>query len=228
MALVLHAGQGGINAYKSLIAAEYSGVKVEHVNALEKVSVLETPDGPVFESNAMARYIAKLKGDNTLFGSSVYDYAQIEQWLDFAATEIDQGIKRWINPRMGLGPYCGHSVQWRVVSLKKALRILDTHLAGTCYLVGHGITLADIVMTCILHFGFTCIMTKSFTSEFPHVERYFWMLVNQPNFKKILGEVKQVESVAAVPEWTMKQVIDARYVMANQIIGGTEQNGDVA
>lgn len=41
-------------------------------------------------------------------------------------------------------------------------------------------------------------MTKSITSEFPHVERYFWTMVNQPNFKKVLGEVKQTESVPPV------------------------------
>ncbi|XWS55332.1 hypothetical protein CRYUN_Cryun10bG0165700 [Craigia yunnanensis] len=41
-------------------------------------------------------------------------------------------------------------------------------------------------------------MTKSFTSEFPHIERYFWTLVNQRTFKKILGEVKQTESVPPV------------------------------
>ncbi|XP_024173997.2 elongation factor 1-gamma [Rosa chinensis] len=32
----------------------------------------------------------------------------------------------------------------------------------------------------------------------PHVERYFWTLVNLPNFRKILGEVKQAESIPAV------------------------------
>lgn len=41
-------------------------------------------------------------------------------------------------------------------------------------------------------------MTKKFTSEFPHVERYFWTMVNQPNFRKILVEVKQTESVPPV------------------------------
>jgi elongation factor 1-gamma len=41
-------------------------------------------------------------------------------------------------------------------------------------------------------------LTKTFTSEFPHVERYFWTMVNQPNFRKILGEVKQTESVPPV------------------------------
>ncbi|XP_040367231.1 elongation factor 1-gamma 2-like [Rosa chinensis] len=53
-------------------------------------------------------------------------------------------------------------------------------------------------MVCNLTLGFNRLLTKSFTSEFPHVERYFWTLVNQPNFRKILGEVKQAESVPAV------------------------------
>ncbi|PON83971.1 S-crystallin [Trema orientale] len=53
----------------------------------------------------------------------------------------------------------------------------------------------------ISRYGFTKILTKSFTSEFPHVERYLWALVNQPNFKKILGEVvNQTESIPPLLE----------------------------
>lgn len=85
-----------------------------------------------------------------------------------------------------------------ISALKRALGALNLHLASNTYLVGHSLTLADIVMTINLFFGFTQLMTKSFTSEFPHVERYFWTLVNQPNFKKILGEVKQTESIPPV------------------------------
>lgn len=82
-----------------------------------------------------------------------------------------------------------------ISALKRGLAALNSHLASNTYLVGHSVTLADIVLTCNLYFGFTRLLTKSFTSEFPHVERYFWTLVNQPNFKKVLGEVKQTESV---------------------------------
>ncbi|GLT72798.1 hypothetical protein SLA2020_447020 [Shorea laevis] len=99
MALVLHAGKTNKNAYKTLIAAEYTDVKVELVsnfemgvsnktpeflkmNPIGKVPVLETPDGPVFESNAIARYVTRLKADNPLYGSSLIDYAHIEQWID--------------------------------------------------------------------------------------------------------------------------------------------------
>jgi elongation factor 1-gamma len=85
-----------------------------------------------------------------------------------------------------------------ISALKRALGALNTHLASNTYLVGHSVTLADIILTCNLYIGFSRVMTKSFTSEFPHIERYFWTLVNQPNFKKIVGEVKQTESVPPV------------------------------
>ncbi|XP_016465621.1 elongation factor 1-gamma 2 [Nicotiana tabacum] len=216
MALVLHSTNNNKNASKALIAAEYTGVKVElaknfemgvsnktpefiKMNPIGKVPVLETPDGPVFESNAIARYVTKLKPDNPLFGSSLIQYAQIEQWNDFSATEIDANIARWLYPRLGYGPYIPPAEEAAVAALKRALDALNTHLASNTYLVGESITLADIIMGCNLSIGFGMIMTKSFTKEFPHVERYFWTVVNQPNFCKILGEVKQAESIPAPP-----------------------------
>lgn len=214
MALIIHAGSTNKNAMKALIVAEYTGVKVELVkdfqmgvsnktpeflgmNPIGKVPVLETPDGSVFESNAIARYVARLT-DNTLFGASLIDYGRIEQWIDFATLEIDSNILRWFIPRIGFAVYLPPAEEAAISSLMRALAALNTHLASNTYLVGHSVTLADIIMTCNLVLGFSRILTKSFTSEFPHVERYFWTMVNQPNFLKILGEVKQAESVPPV------------------------------
>ncbi|XP_022929968.1 elongation factor 1-gamma-like isoform X3 [Cucurbita moschata] len=215
MALVIHAGKTNKNSFKALIAAEYNGVEVKLIpdfemgvsnktpefikmNPIGKVPVLETPDGPIFESNAIARYVARLKADSPLFGSSSIDYGHIEQWIDFASLEIDPNILTWYRPRIGRAAYLPPVEEAAIAALKRALGALNTHLASNTYLVGHFVTLADIIMTCNLLLGFTKLMTKSFTSEFPHVERYFWTLVNQPNFKKILGEVKQAESVPPV------------------------------
>lgn len=86
-----------------------------------------------------------------------------------------------------------------ISALKRGLDALNTHLASNTYLVGHSVTLADIVTICNLNLGFATVMTKSFTSAFPHVERYFWTMVNQPNFKKVLGDAKQTEAVPPVP-----------------------------
>lgn len=215
MALILHANTKNKNAFKALIAAEYSGVKVELVgdfemgvsnktpeflqmNPIGKVPVLETPDGSIFESNAIAKYVARLKANNPLCGSSLIEYAHIEQWIDFSSLEIDVNILRWFIPRIGYAIYIPQVEEAAVSALKRALEALNKHLASNTYLVGHSVTLADIVMTCNLAFGFIRVLTKSFTSEFPHVERYFWTMVNQPNFKKVLGEVEQAESVPPV------------------------------
>ncbi|KAB1210901.1 Elongation factor 1-gamma 2 [Morella rubra] len=215
MALILHAGNKNKNAFKALIAAEYSGVNVELVETFEmgvsnktpeylkmnpigKVPVLQTPDGPIFESNAIARYVTRLKADSPLFGSSSIEYAHIEQWIDFSSLEIDANLLRWFIPRMGFAVYLPPAEEAAISALKRSLEALNLHLASNTYLVGHSVTLADIIMICNLVMGFSRILTKSFTSEFPHVERYFWTMVNQPNFQKILGEVKQTESVPPV------------------------------
>ncbi|KDO42760.1 elongation factor 1-gamma-like isoform X2 [Citrus sinensis] len=168
------------------------------MNPIGKVPVLETPDGPIFESNAIARYVARLKADNPLLGSSLIDSAHIEQWIDFSSLEIDTNILRWFIPRVGFAVYLPQAEEAAIASLKRALAALNTHLASNTYLVGHSVTLADIIMTCNLTLGFSRILSKSFTSEFPHIERYFWTMVNIPNFRKILGEIKQAESVPPV------------------------------
>ncbi|KAM7474569.1 hypothetical protein LguiB_021812 [Lonicera macranthoides] len=216
MALVIHAGKGNKNVHKALIAAEYIDVKVQLVenfemgvsnktpeflkmNPIGKVPVLETPEGPIFESNAIARYVTHLKPNNSLYGSSPIEYGQIEQWIDFSSLEIDANLLAWYRPRMGRAAYLPPAEEAAISAVKRALGALNTHLTSNTYLVGHSVTLADIITTCNLYVGFKVLMTKSFTAEFPHVERYFWTMINQPNFKKFFGEVTQTESVPPVP-----------------------------
>jgi elongation factor 1-gamma len=213
--LVIHSQKVNKNSYKSLIAAEYVGVKVEMVsdfqmgvtnkspeflkmNPIGKVPVLQTPEGPIFESNAMARYVANMK-DVGLVGSSAYEKALVEQWIDFATMEIDVNAGGWVYPRLGFGIFNEEVEAFKISNLKRALTCLNAHLASRTYLVGESITLADIVLICNMIVLVKLAATKEFTSEFPHVERYFWTLVNQPNFKKILGEVSQATQPLGPP-----------------------------
>ncbi|KAK9077042.1 hypothetical protein SSX86_005377 [Deinandra increscens subsp. villosa] len=215
----MHVGKPNKNALKVLIAAEYAGVEVKcpenfqmgvsnktqeflKMNPIGKVPVLETPDGVIFESNAITRYVARLKTDTCLFGSSRIEYGQIEQWIDFASSDIDSNLLVWLRMRLGLDSYISLVEETSIADFKRALGALNTYLAAHTFLVGNGVTLADIIMTCNLYVGFLLLMTKAFTSEFPHVERYFWTMVNQPNFSKVIGELKQAEVVPPVPHKT--------------------------
>lgn len=91
---------------------------------LLQVPTLETPQGGVFESNAIARYVARL-ADKGLFGKTNIDMvsnypscsnsvmlccmssvlrgecilqAHVEQWIDFSTTEIDPALCSWVYP----------------------------------------------------------------------------------------------------------------------------------
>ncbi|KAI7753331.1 hypothetical protein M8C21_029463 [Ambrosia artemisiifolia] len=209
MALIIHSVKQSKNVYKALITAEYVGVEIKVVddfqigvsnktpeflkmNPIGKVPVLETPDGPIFESNAIARYVAR---GSFLFGSSPIEHGQIEQWIDFSSFELDLNIRGWYIPRLGYGNYIKHVEYKCIAGLKRGLDALNKYLASHTFLVGDGITLADIITTCNMFMAFKLLTPKSFTSEYPHVERYFWTMINQPNFRKVVGEFKQTEAV---------------------------------
>ena len=48
-----------------------------------------------------------------------------------------------------------------IAAVKKGLALLDRHLAKNTYLVGHTVTLADIVGVCNLYHGYTKVFTAS-------------------------------------------------------------------
>lgn len=122
---------GNKNAFKALIAAQYVGVKIDvppfqmgvdnktpeflQKNPFGQVPVLCTENGAVFESNAIARYVARL-GDVGLFGSTPEEkasvaldgalsnlrrfQAKVDQWIDFATLSIDAPLLSWVSPLM--------------------------------------------------------------------------------------------------------------------------------
>ena len=105
MALTLVTYPGNFRAFKALIAAEYAGVEiaVKDVDAKAaaklsptgKVPVLETPQGTIFESNAIARYVARLRSDADLYGRTFYESAVVDSWIDFCAHELELPCTLW-------------------------------------------------------------------------------------------------------------------------------------
>ena len=66
--------------------------------------MLETPEGSLFESNAIARYIARLAPSN-LLGSSAFEAGQVDMWIDWSTNEVDGPLSSWIYPLFGYMPY---------------------------------------------------------------------------------------------------------------------------
>ena len=116
MSYTLHTPAGNFRAFKALIAAEYNGIKVDApefdasvVSSLspnKKAPILVTPTGSViFESNAIARYLAKVRRDTGLAGENAFEEASIDSWVEWSANELELPCCVWFYPVAGYMPF---------------------------------------------------------------------------------------------------------------------------
>ncbi|XP_033734888.1 elongation factor 1-gamma-like [Pecten maximus] len=188
-------------AYKALIAAKYSGAKVTVSPAfklgetnttkqflekfpLGKVPAFESSNGDyVFESNAIAQYV----GNAQLQGSNTRDQALIQQWINFGDNEVYPASCTWVFPALGITPYNKQESEKAKEQMKKSMTVLNNYLRTRTYLVGERISQADISLACNLMLAYQNVMDPSFRGSFGNVNRWFNTLINQPQFKSIIG-----------------------------------------
>ena len=96
----LHTYAGNVHALQSLIVARYNGVDIElppfemgkdnktkaflAKSPMGKVPVLETAEGCICEAAAIARYVARIRADTNMYGSSFFEAGLVDQWIEFA------------------------------------------------------------------------------------------------------------------------------------------------
>eukprot|EP00741_Cyanophora_paradoxa_P004806 tig00000829_g4663.t1 len=208
----LYTYPGNNRAAKALIAAKYAGVAIEvpafnfgadnqsadfkAKNPLGKVPVLETPAGCIFESNAIARYVARLRPDAELYGTSFFESGQVDQWLDYAMNELELPVGQLTYPLMGYMVANKAATDKAKADLLKQLDILDHYLVSRTYFVGEKITLADISLACTLVHAFRLAIDAQLQAKYVNVTRWFTTCINQPEFKAVLGEVKLGDKAA--------------------------------
>ncbi|MRA94325.1 hypothetical protein GH868_30915, partial [Bacillus thuringiensis] len=77
----------------------------------------------------------------------------------------------------------------------QALRVLNDFLLTRTYLVGERISLADICLCCNLLALYQIVLDPEFRQPYSNVNRWFTTLVNQPQFKAVIGDVKLCEKM---------------------------------
>jgi len=193
-------------AAKALIAAQYSKANVKVAQNFVFGETNKTPDFqkkfpggkvPAFEgndgkllqdSNAIAYYVA----NDQLKGKNEFDRAQILQWIGFAEGEVLPAGCAWVFPILGIiknSPSSQEAFQRAKDDMKQSLTILNSHLLTRTYLVGERITLADIVVACNLLNPYKYVLDPEYRKSFTNVNRWFTTIINQPQFKAVLGNI---------------------------------------
>lgn len=187
-----------------------------------KIPVLETPNGCITESNAIARYIARMRNDTGLYGNTFFESAQVDQWIDICSNSIELPATLWIYSYIGTIPPLSECAQCKVKSdLAKALSVLENVLSDKTYLVGDRITLADITISTTLLYPFKWVCGPAYRSNYPNVMRWFDTCVNQPQFRDVISNVvlatdENREHMAPVIPTTNNNVKEGKQKANNQ------------
>mmetsp|Transcript_22239 Transcript_22239/g.77064 ORF Transcript_22239/g.77064 Transcript_22239/m.77064 type:complete len:433 (+) Transcript_22239:46-1344(+) len=205
MALKLYTYPGNFRAFKALIAAEYQGIDIEvpdfdvdasaktpeflAMSPMGKVPVLSTPQGAIFESNAIARYVARLRRDTDLYGRTFFESAVVDSWVDFCAHELELPCTMWVYPIIGYMPFNALAHAKAVEHVEAALATLDAHLQDKTFIVGDSVTLADIAIVSALVYPAKFALDGAFRAKFANVFRWFDLCVHQPQFVAVIGDV---------------------------------------
>ncbi|XP_050406050.1 elongation factor 1-gamma [Patella vulgata] len=206
----LYTFPNNFRAYKALIAAQYSGAKLTipadfkfgETNRdsqflkkfpLGKVPAFESKDGvALFESNAIAAYVgnAKLNGENP------QNAAEVLQWINFGDNEVLPNACTWVFPCLGLVQFNKQETEKAKQNIKKALGVLNERLLTRTYLVGDRISQADISVACNLLMLYQYVLEPAFRNDFQNVNRWFKTLINQKEFKSVIGTINLCDKMA--------------------------------
>jgi len=195
-----------------LIAAQYVGVTVNYPQTFNmghdnktpeflakfpegKVPAADTPDGPIWESTAIARYVAGLGKNNNLLGSNNYEASLIQQWVEWVNNELSLPSDAWLYPIFGYAPNNAQATAKAKEDVKKQLHVLNDYLLTRTFLVGQRVSFADIVVSMQLYRMYTSVFDPNYRRSFPNVTRWFQTCVHQPQFKSVVGEVKLCEKM---------------------------------
>jgi len=191
--------------HRILVAAQYAGVDVtvEHFHPSGQseevlaeyrkknpnllVPTLETPEGYLYETNAIVRHVARSGENSTIYGKNDFEKAQIDQYLDWVTLNLESFVFPIFLAAIGHKTCSKEIFESNFEGLKKLLRIIDDRVKQNKFLVGDSVSIADIAVVTSLTFLFRYFFDEKFRKPFPNLTKYYETIANEENFKKIQG-----------------------------------------
>ena len=163
MSLKVLGRTSSINVRKVLWTCAELDLHFEHVesdpqllakNPNAMVPVLQDGDFVIWESNSICRYLAARQPHRMLLPEDAQARAQVEQWMDWQATELNTAWRYAFLARVRNSP--AHTdaaaIAASIESWNAHMRILDLHFEhGGQFITGEYFTLADVVLGLSTH-----------------------------------------------------------------------------
>ncbi len=139
----------------NLIAGEHQRPEFLKINPAGKIPALVDGDLVLTESVAIVLYLAEKYSDKGLLPTDLDQRAQVNRWLLFAATELEQPLWR-ISRHTVLYPEeqrLPGDVTIASREFREMATVLEKHMQGREFVVGDSATVADFVLAYTLDWG---------------------------------------------------------------------------
>jgi glutathione S-transferase len=169
------------------------------MNPNKLVPVLQDGALTMYESNAITRYIAATYGKGSLAPIDPHMFAKADQWMDWTATTwapANGGAFWWFRTPPKDRPAGG--LEAATKKLADVSKLLDAELAGSQFLIGPQLTMADIIVGTFLYRYYTMPFERPAR---PNIDAYYQRLTARKAYQE---HVMVDWKVLMPPDWEAK------------------------
>jgi len=177
----------------NLVAGDHRRPEFLKINPAGKIPVLVDGDLVLTESVAIVLYLAEKYPDKGLLPSDRKQRAQVNRWLLFAATELEQPLWR-ISRHTALYPE-DQRLPGDVVlasrEFKEMAAVLNEHMRGREFVVGESASVADFVVAYTLDWGNEVHLLDAFAELTGYVKRMYARPKAPPRIAEAFASLEQ-------------------------------------
>lgn len=143
-----------------------------------KIPTLETPEGCIFESMSIIRYLARRAGK--LYGSNPAETAQVDQWLEWTNTQLWAYLRTIYVGIFAYFPITKEEYNEARKNIVELLKSVDAHLKDKEFLAINQFTVADVVVAFGLRYLFTLVLDEATRAQIPNLTNWFVKTMEHP------------------------------------------------
>jgi glutathione S-transferase len=151
-----------------------------------RVPAIDDDGFHLFESRAIMRYLAEKTG-SSLIPRDLQARARMEQWISVETSEFTVHAMKFVYEHVFKRPQGAEVLEAAGKTLDHTTKVLDKHLAGSPFIVGKELTLADITFMPYIEYA---MMTpaKEILAKHANFMKWWSTISARPTWRKAIGK----------------------------------------
>lgn len=146
----------------------------------------------LYETNSILRYLAKHNQRDELLGTTLKEQALVDQWLEYISSELDPLLQVIYFPYVNLTDF-DERQSAAFGGLEEEFEVLENKLRNKKFLVGYGVTLADVSLAACLLCPFGAIFKKFFKKKFTVVASWIDFISAKLEVESVLDSFRSLQ-----------------------------------